>query len=73
MGSLIVSGFIVVETCVCVCCSRGSAGSSGTGNTATEQVKVKQEPGAEEECGFSGANVKSERSKDGRRSACMVF
>ncbi|XP_060788352.1 E3 ubiquitin-protein ligase TRIM33 isoform X2 [Neoarius graeffei] len=52
--------------------SRGSAGSSGTGNTATEQVKVKQEPGAEEECGFSGANVKSERSKDGRRSACMM-
>ncbi|TSO77772.1 E3 ubiquitin-protein ligase TRIM33 [Bagarius yarrelli] len=50
--------------------SRGSAGSSG--NTAPEQVKVKQEPGAEEECGFSGANVKSERAKDGRRSACMM-
>ncbi|XP_047679026.1 E3 ubiquitin-protein ligase TRIM33 isoform X3 [Tachysurus fulvidraco] len=52
--------------------SRGSAGSSGPGNTAPEQVKVKQEPGAEEECGFSGANVKSERGKDGRRSACMM-
>ncbi|XP_047679025.1 E3 ubiquitin-protein ligase TRIM33 isoform X2 [Tachysurus fulvidraco] len=51
---------------------RGSAGSSGPGNTAPEQVKVKQEPGAEEECGFSGANVKSERGKDGRRSACMM-
>ncbi|KAK3540457.1 hypothetical protein QTP70_031008 [Hemibagrus guttatus] len=44
----------------------------GAVNTAPEQVKVKQEPGAEEECGFSGANVKSERGKDGRRSACMM-
>ncbi|KAB5567220.1 hypothetical protein PHYPO_G00230290 [Pangasianodon hypophthalmus] len=52
--------------------SRGSAGSSGPVNAAPEQVKVKQEPGAEEECGFSGANVKSERGKDGRRSACMM-
>lgn len=37
-----------------------------------DQVKVKQEPGVEEECGFSGGNVKSERGKDDRRSACMV-
>uniref|UniRef100_A0A4W4HE98 E3 ubiquitin-protein ligase TRIM33 n=1 Tax=Electrophorus electricus TaxID=8005 RepID=A0A4W4HE98_ELEEL len=53
--------------------SCGSAGRSGTGSSAVDQVKVKQEPGAEEECGFSGANVKTERSKDGRRSACMVL
>ncbi|XP_026865786.2 E3 ubiquitin-protein ligase TRIM33 isoform X2 [Electrophorus electricus] len=52
--------------------SCGSAGRSGTGSSAVDQVKVKQEPGAEEECGFSGANVKTERSKDGRRSACMM-
>lgn len=71
----IICGFFVEinsTVCVCVCCSRGSAGSSGPGNAAAEQVKVKQEPGTEEECGFSGTNVKSERGKDGRRSACMV-
>lgn len=56
-----------------MCCSCGSAGRPGTGNTAVEQVKVKQEPGVEEECSYSGTNVKTERSKDGRRSACMVF
>lgn len=59
--------------CVCVCYSCGSAGRSGTGSIAVDHVKVKQEPGMEEECGFSGANVKTERGKDGRRSACMVF
>ncbi|XP_072537555.1 E3 ubiquitin-protein ligase TRIM33 isoform X2 [Salminus brasiliensis] len=52
--------------------SCGSAGRSGTGSTAVDQVKVKQEPGVEEECGYSGANVKTERGKDGRRSACMM-
>ncbi|XP_077079736.1 E3 ubiquitin-protein ligase TRIM33 isoform X2 [Siphateles boraxobius] len=55
--------------------SRGSCGSAsrpGTGNTTVDQVKVKQEPGVEEECSFSGANIKTERSKDGRRSACMM-
>ncbi|XP_062855196.1 E3 ubiquitin-protein ligase TRIM33 isoform X2 [Trichomycterus rosablanca] len=52
--------------------SCGSAGRSGPGSTVVDQVKVKQEPGVEEECGFSGANVKSERGKDGRRSACMM-
>ncbi|KTF88308.1 hypothetical protein cypCar_00020020 [Cyprinus carpio] len=51
--------------------SCGSAGRPGTGNTAVDQVKVKQEPGVEEECSYSGANVKTERCKDGRRSACM--
>lgn len=56
--------------CVFSC---GSAGRPGTGNTTVDQVKVKQEPGVEEECSYSGANVKTERCKDGRRSACMVF
>ncbi|XP_042617701.1 E3 ubiquitin-protein ligase TRIM33 isoform X1 [Cyprinus carpio] len=52
--------------------SCGSAGRPGTGNTTVDQVKVKQEPGVEEECSYSGANVKPERCKDGRRSACMM-
>uniref|UniRef100_A0A8B9HYC3 E3 ubiquitin-protein ligase TRIM33 n=1 Tax=Astyanax mexicanus TaxID=7994 RepID=A0A8B9HYC3_ASTMX len=52
--------------------STGSRGRSGTGGAAVDQVKVKQEPGVEEECGYSGANVKTERGKDGRRSACMM-
>ncbi|KAI1892668.1 hypothetical protein AGOR_G00135930 [Albula goreensis] len=55
--------------------SRGSCGSAGrTGAVCApvEQVKVKQEPGVEEDCGFSGATVKMERGKDGRRSACMM-
>lgn len=35
-------------------------------------MKVKQEPGTEEEiCSFSGT-VKQEKTEDGRRSACMV-
>ena len=35
-------------------------------------MKVKQEPGTEDEiCSFSGA-VKQEKTEDGRRSACMV-
>uniref|UniRef100_A0A8C1DID5 E3 ubiquitin-protein ligase TRIM33 n=1 Tax=Cyprinus carpio carpio TaxID=630221 RepID=A0A8C1DID5_CYPCA len=52
--------------------SCGSAGRPGTGNTIVDQVKVKQEPGVEEECSYSAANVKPERCKDGRRSACMM-
>uniref|UniRef100_A0A671K4I0 E3 ubiquitin-protein ligase TRIM33-like n=1 Tax=Sinocyclocheilus anshuiensis TaxID=1608454 RepID=A0A671K4I0_9TELE len=52
--------------------SCGSAGRPGMGNTAVDQVKVKQEPGVEEECSYSGANVKTEHCKDGRRSACMM-
>ncbi|KQL51958.1 E3 ubiquitin-protein ligase TRIM33 [Amazona aestiva] len=58
--------------------SRGSCGSSGRTaektsiNFKSDQVKVKQEPGMEEEiCSFSGA-VKQEKTEDGRRSACMV-
>ncbi|KAL2076278.1 hypothetical protein ACEWY4_028124 [Coilia grayii] len=56
--------------------SRGSSGSAGRlGSSAPpsgEQVKVKQEPGTEEDSTFSVASVKSELGKDGRRSACMM-
>uniref|UniRef100_A0A8C5LNG9 E3 ubiquitin-protein ligase TRIM33 n=1 Tax=Leptobrachium leishanense TaxID=445787 RepID=A0A8C5LNG9_9ANUR len=57
--------------------SRGSCGSSGRtidrhAAFKTDQVKVKQEPGTEEEvCSFSGT-VKQEKAEDGRRSACML-
>ncbi|KAM9369483.1 E3 ubiquitin-protein ligase TRIM33 [Phaethornis superciliosus] len=58
--------------------SRGSCGSSGRTaektsiNFKSDQVKVKQEPGTEEEiCSFSGT-VKQEKTEDGRRSACML-
>ncbi|KAH0518404.1 E3 ubiquitin-protein ligase TRIM33 [Microtus ochrogaster] len=57
--------------------SRGSCGSSGrtaekSHSFKSDQVKVKQEPGTEEEmCSFSGA-VKQEKTEDGRRSACML-
>ncbi|XP_053313531.1 E3 ubiquitin-protein ligase TRIM33 isoform X3 [Spea bombifrons] len=57
--------------------SRGSCGSSGRTierNAAfkSDPVKVKQEPGTEEEvCSFSGT-VKQEKAEDGRRSACML-
>uniref|UniRef100_A0A4W5LY30 RING-type E3 ubiquitin transferase n=1 Tax=Hucho hucho TaxID=62062 RepID=A0A4W5LY30_9TELE len=64
--------------CVCVRCvlSCGSAGRPVPASAPMEQqVKVKQEPGIEKECGFSGtttSNVKTERGKDGGRSACMM-
>nr|XP_028590388.1 E3 ubiquitin-protein ligase TRIM33 isoform X5 [Podarcis muralis] len=58
--------------------SRGSCGSSGRTveknniSFKTEHVKVKQEPGTEEEvCSYSGP-VKQEKTEDGRRSACML-
>ncbi|XP_060269154.1 E3 ubiquitin-protein ligase TRIM33 isoform X7 [Ovis aries] len=58
--------------------SRGSCGSSGRTAEKTslsfksDPVKVKQEPGTEDEiCSFSGA-VKQEKTEDGRRSACML-
>ncbi|XP_047222993.1 E3 ubiquitin-protein ligase TRIM33 isoform X3 [Girardinichthys multiradiatus] len=55
--------------------SRGScssAGRTGTGGGATgEQVKVKKEPGTEDD--YSGpSSVKTERGKDAGRSACML-
>ncbi|MGH0167568.1 UNVERIFIED_CONTAM: hypothetical protein FKN15_052699 [Acipenser sinensis] len=54
--------------------STGSRGSCSSGRTMSgvDAVKVKQEPGTEEECGFSGAVVKQERVEDGRRSTCMM-
>uniref|UniRef100_A0A8C9WN74 E3 ubiquitin-protein ligase TRIM33 n=1 Tax=Scleropages formosus TaxID=113540 RepID=A0A8C9WN74_SCLFO len=52
--------------------STSSTGSRGRLVTPPHQVKVKQEPGMEEDCGFPGAAVKVERSKDGGRSACMM-
>ncbi|MBN3307003.1 TRI33 ligase, partial [Amia calva] len=52
--------------------SCGSAGRTAVASQAVEQVKIKQEPGTEEECGFSGTQVKQERCEDGRRSACMM-
>ncbi|XP_051964805.1 E3 ubiquitin-protein ligase TRIM33-like isoform X2 [Xyrauchen texanus] len=52
--------------------SCGSAGRLGPGNMTVDQVKVKQEPGVEEECSYSGSNVKTEHGKDGRLSACMM-
>ncbi|KAM4796329.1 E3 ubiquitin-protein ligase TRIM33 isoform 2-T2 [Rhinophrynus dorsalis] len=57
--------------------SRGSCGSSGrtidrNATFKSDPVKVKQEPGTEEEvCSYSGA-VKQEKAEDGRRSACML-
>jgi len=61
-----------------MCWYLSSCGSSGRTaektniNFKSDQVKVKQEPGTEEEiCSFSGT-VKQEKTEDGRRSACMV-
>ncbi|XP_043932092.1 E3 ubiquitin-protein ligase TRIM33 [Protopterus annectens] len=57
--------------------SRGSCGSTGRSVDRStsfnpDHVKVKQEPGTEEEvCSFSGT-VKQEKAEDGRRSACML-
>ncbi|XP_068125800.1 E3 ubiquitin-protein ligase TRIM33 isoform X2 [Hyperolius riggenbachi] len=56
--------------------SRGSCGSSGRAvdrnSFKSDPVKVKQEPGTEDDvCSFSGP-VKQEKTEDGRRSACML-
>lgn len=54
------------------CGSSGRTAEKSSVNFKSDQVKVKQEPGTEEEiCSFSGA-VKQEKTEDGRRSACMV-
>ncbi|XP_067863395.1 E3 ubiquitin-protein ligase TRIM33 isoform X2 [Heptranchias perlo] len=61
--------------------SRGSCSSSGRAHgpergisvVRPDQVKVKQEPGTEDDmCSFSGASIKHEHLEDGRRSACMM-
>lgn len=64
--------YLLVCWCLCSCGSSGrTADKTGIGFKA-DQVKVKQEPGTEEEiCSFSGT-VKQEKTEDGRRSACMV-
>uniref|UniRef100_A0A803TJ14 RING-type E3 ubiquitin transferase n=1 Tax=Anolis carolinensis TaxID=28377 RepID=A0A803TJ14_ANOCA len=55
--------------------STGSRGRTVEKNNISfkpDHVKVKQEPGTEEEvCSFSGP-VKQEKTEDGRRSACML-
>lgn len=55
--------------------SCGSSGRTVEKNNISfkpDHVKVKQEPGTEDEvCSFVGA-VKQEKTEDGRRSACMV-
>uniref|UniRef100_A0A668AB67 E3 ubiquitin-protein ligase TRIM33 n=1 Tax=Myripristis murdjan TaxID=586833 RepID=A0A668AB67_9TELE len=57
--------------CVCVSCS--SAGRAGTGGGApAEQVKVKQEPGAEDDYSCTASSLKTERGMDAGRSACMM-
>jgi tripartite motif-containing protein 33 len=54
------------------CGSSGRTAEKSAHSFKSDQVKVKQEPGTEEEiCSFSGA-VKQEKTEDGRRSACMV-
>lgn len=54
------------------CGSSGRTAEKTSLSFKSDQVKVKQEPGTEDElCGFSGA-VKQEKTEDGRRSACMV-
>ncbi|KAF7644300.1 hypothetical protein LDENG_00224390 [Lucifuga dentata] len=52
--------------------SSSSAGRSGPGGGASvEQVRVKQEPGAED-YSCPASTLKTERSKDAGRSACMM-
>ncbi|XP_064425298.1 E3 ubiquitin-protein ligase TRIM33 isoform X2 [Latimeria chalumnae] len=58
--------------------SRGSCGSSGRTVEKTnssfipDQVKVKQEPGTEDDVCTLSSTVKQEKTEDGRRSACML-
>eukprot|EP00069_Balaena_mysticetus_P002557 bmy_16191T0 len=54
------------------CGSSGRTAEKTSLSFKSDQVKVKQEPGTEDEiCSFSGA-VKQEKTEDGRRSACML-
>ncbi|XP_028265700.1 E3 ubiquitin-protein ligase TRIM33 isoform X2 [Parambassis ranga] len=56
--------------------SRGSCSSGGRvgpgGGAPVEQVRVKQEPGSDESYSCTASSVKTERSKDAGRSACMM-
>uniref|UniRef100_A0A668AT12 E3 ubiquitin-protein ligase TRIM33 n=1 Tax=Myripristis murdjan TaxID=586833 RepID=A0A668AT12_9TELE len=51
--------------------STSSTGSRGGGAPA-EQVKVKQEPGAEDDYSCTASSLKTERGMDAGRSACMM-
>uniref|UniRef100_A0A8D3DQ25 E3 ubiquitin-protein ligase TRIM33 n=1 Tax=Scophthalmus maximus TaxID=52904 RepID=A0A8D3DQ25_SCOMX len=51
--------------------STSSTGSRGSG-AAVEQVRVKQEPGTEDSFSCPASSLKTERSKDAGRSACMM-
>lgn len=58
--------------CCFSCGSSGRTAEKTSLSFKSDQVKVKQEPGTEDEiCSFSGT-VKQEKTEDGRRSACMV-
>ncbi|XP_071369803.1 E3 ubiquitin-protein ligase TRIM33 isoform X1 [Centroberyx affinis] len=53
--------------------STGSRGRAGPGGGApAEQVRVKQEPGAEDDYSCPASSLKTERGKDAGRSACMM-
>lgn len=53
--------------------SSSSAGKAGAGSAAgVEAVRVKQEPGTEDGYNCTTTSVKTERSKDAGRSACMM-
>lgn len=56
--------------------SRGSCSSAGRagpgGGAAAEPVRVKQEPGTEDSYSCPASSLKTERSKDAGRSACMM-
>uniref|UniRef100_A0A3P8SK29 E3 ubiquitin-protein ligase TRIM33 n=1 Tax=Amphiprion percula TaxID=161767 RepID=A0A3P8SK29_AMPPE len=56
--------------------SRGSCSSAGRagpgGGAVAEPVRVKQEPGTEDSYSCPASSLKTERSKDAGRSACMM-
>lgn len=57
--------------CVCVLSCSSAGRVTASGGAAVEQVKVKQEPGAEENYSCPSSSLKTERGSDSR-SACMV-
>uniref|UniRef100_A0A3Q1BQN8 E3 ubiquitin-protein ligase TRIM33 n=1 Tax=Amphiprion ocellaris TaxID=80972 RepID=A0A3Q1BQN8_AMPOC len=62
--------FPCMSLCVYLSCS--SAGRAGPGGGAVaEPVRVKQEPGTEDSYSCPASSLKTERSKDAGRSACM--
>uniref|UniRef100_A0AAQ6A8X6 E3 ubiquitin-protein ligase TRIM33 n=1 Tax=Amphiprion ocellaris TaxID=80972 RepID=A0AAQ6A8X6_AMPOC len=64
--------FPCMSLCVYLSCS--SAGRAGPGGGAVaEPVRVKQEPGTEDSYSCPASSLKTERSKDAGRSACMAL